>query len=98
MVNDKLFHALAYDVGKRSQNSGMCVQTVDGETYYRMVTQIIDVEYYNRTKYIMFKCGWADNTRDKGYKVDEYDITLVNFKNLVRRGDWIIDESYVLTF
>jgi hypothetical protein len=45
MVNGKLFHTIAYDVGKRSQNSGMCVPTVDDETYYGKLTQIIEVEY-----------------------------------------------------
>jgi hypothetical protein len=32
VVNRKLFRTIAYDVGKRSQNSGVCVLTVDGET------------------------------------------------------------------
>jgi hypothetical protein len=35
--------------------------------------------------------------RDKGYKVDEYDLIFVNFKNLVHRGEMIINEPYVLT-
>jgi hypothetical protein len=60
VVNGRLFHTIVYDVGKRSQNSGVCVPTVDGKTYYRKVTQIIEVEYYDRTKYILFKCDWAD--------------------------------------
>jgi hypothetical protein len=29
--------------------------------------------------------------------VDKHSLTLVNFKNLVHRGDQITDESYVLT-
>jgi hypothetical protein len=37
-----------------SQNNGMCMPTVDGEMYYRKLTQIIEVEYYNRTKYVLF--------------------------------------------
>jgi hypothetical protein len=45
----------------------------------------------------MFKCNWADNTSDTRYKVDEYDITLVNFKNLVHTGKQIMDDLYVLT-
>jgi hypothetical protein len=75
----------------------MCVPTVDGKTYYRKLTQIIEVEYYNWTKYVLFKCEWVDNTRDKGYKVDKHGLTLVNFKNLVHRGDQNTDEPYVLT-
>ncbi|XP_059451109.1 uncharacterized protein LOC132181901 [Corylus avellana] len=49
------------------------------------------------TKYVLLKCDWADNTRDRGYKVDEYGITLVNFKNLIRTGESITDVPFVLT-
>jgi hypothetical protein len=62
VVNEKLFHTIAYDVGKKSQNNGVCVLIVDGETYYGKLTQIIEVEYYDLIKYILFKCDWADNT------------------------------------
>jgi hypothetical protein len=97
MVNGKLFHTIAYDVARRSQNSSVCVPTVDGEMYYRKLTQIIEVEYYNWTKYVLFKCDWADNTRGRGYKLYKHGLTLVNFKNLVHMGDNITDEPYVLT-
>jgi hypothetical protein len=98
VVNGKLFRTITYDVGRRSQNSGACVSTVDGKMYYGKLTQIIEMEYYNRTKYVLFKCDWADNTRGRGYKLDKHDLTLVNLKNLVHREDKITDEPYVLTF
>jgi hypothetical protein len=98
VVNGKLFRTIVHDVEKRSQNSGVCVPTVDGETYYKKLTQIIEVEYYDRMKYVLFKCDWADNTRDRGWKMDKHDLTLVNFKNLVHRGNQMTDEPYVLTF
>lgn len=97
VVNGKMFHTVAHDVGKRTQNSGVCVPTVDGLTYYGKLTDIIEVEYYDRTKYIMFKCDWADTTRDRGYKVDEYGMELVSFNRLVHRGDLVTDDPYVLT-
>jgi hypothetical protein len=50
VANGKLFRTLAYDVGRRTQNSGVCVPTVDGETYYVKLTDIVEVEYYNKTK------------------------------------------------
>jgi hypothetical protein len=55
VVNGKLFHTLAHDVGRRTQNSGVCVPTVDGKTYYEKLTDIVEVEYYDRTKYVLFK-------------------------------------------
>jgi hypothetical protein len=66
VVNEKLFHTIVHDVEKRSQNSGMCVSTVYGEIYYEKLTQIIEVEYYDRKKYVLFKCDWVDITRDRG--------------------------------
>ena len=44
-----------------------------------------------------FKCDWADSTGDQRYKVDKYGLMLVNFKNLIYRGDQITNEPYVLT-
>jgi hypothetical protein len=49
VVNDKLFQTLAHDVGRKTQNSGVCVPTIEGETYCRKLTDIVDVEYYDRT-------------------------------------------------
>jgi hypothetical protein len=35
VVNGKLFHTLAQDEGKTTQNSRVCELTIDGDTYYR---------------------------------------------------------------
>ena len=43
VVNGKLFRTIAHDVGKKSQNSDVCLPTVDGKMYYRKLTQIIEV-------------------------------------------------------
>jgi hypothetical protein len=96
MVNGKLFHTLEFDVRKRSQNSGVCMTTVDGEMYFGKLIEVIEVEYFDKTKYILFKCKWANSTRGKGYKEDEYDFIFVNFKNLAHKGEMITDEPYVL--
>jgi hypothetical protein len=97
VVNNKLFQTVAHDTVKKTQNSDVCVPTVDGLTYYKKLTDIIKVEYYDWTKYVMFKCEWADTTRDRGYKVDEYGMVLVNFNRLVHRGDRETNDTYVLT-
>jgi hypothetical protein len=57
VVNGKLFRTLAHDVGRRTQNSGVCVPTVEGETYYGQLIDIVEVEYYDRTTYVLFKCN-----------------------------------------
>jgi len=55
VVNGKLFRTVAKDEGKTTQNSGVCVRTVDA--YYGKLTRIIEVEYYDTTRYVLFKCG-----------------------------------------
>lgn len=97
VINGKLFRTQAHDAGKRTQNGGVCVPTVDGKMYYGKLTEIIEVEYYDRTKYVLFKCDWADTTRDIRYKVNEYGLLLVNFKKLVHMGKLITDKPYMLT-
>jgi hypothetical protein len=97
VINVKLFRTGAFDVEKRTQNSGACVPIVDGNTYFWKLIEVIEVEYFDRTKYVMFKCKLVDSTKDKGYMVDEYGLIFVNFKNLVHKGEIIIDEPYVLT-
>jgi hypothetical protein len=92
VVNGKLFHTLAFDVSKRTQNSGVCVPTIDGDTYFGKLIKVIEVEYFDRTKYVLFKCKWADSTRDKGYKEEKYGLIFVNFKNLDYTGEMITDE------
>jgi len=67
------------------------------EMYYRKLIEIIGVEYYDKTKYFLFKCDWTDTTRDIGYKVDECELVLINFKNLVHSGELITNEPHVLT-
>jgi len=97
VVNGKLFRTVAQDEGKTTQNSGVCVPTVDGDTYYGKLTRIIEVEYYDTTRYVLFKCDWADIRKDRGWLEDEYGITLVNFKNLIHMGDNILDDPYILS-
>jgi hypothetical protein len=61
------------------------------------LTNIVEVEYYDKTKYDLFKRDWADTTRERGYKIDVYGLVLVNFNHLVHRGELITDEPYTLT-
>jgi hypothetical protein len=81
---------------KESQNSGVCVTTEDGPTYYGKLTRIIEVTYYNLTWYVLFKCDWAEIHPNKGYKKDEYGFDLLNFKNLIHMGVQITDDPFVL--
>jgi hypothetical protein len=73
------------------------VPTIECETYYGQITDIVEVEYYDRTTYVLFKCNWVDPTIDRGFRIDEYVLVFVNFNYLVHKGELITDEPYVLT-
>jgi hypothetical protein len=96
VVNGMLFRIVLRDEGKTTQNSGVCVPGEDGYTYYGKLTRIIKVEYYDGTRYVLFKYYWADIKINRGYKQDEYGVNLVNFKNLIHTGEQITDDPYVL--
>jgi hypothetical protein len=83
------------DKGKKTQNNGVAI--VDGPTYYEKLTSIIDVNYYNGTRYVLFKCDWMDIKKDRRYKEDEYGFELMNFKKLMHRREWITDDPFVLS-
>jgi len=63
----------------------------------RQLITVECVEYYDRTRYVLFKCDWAGIKKYKGYKEDEYGLTLVNFKNLIHMGERINNDMYVLS-
>jgi len=97
VVNGMMFRTIGHDNGKRTQNSGVCVTTVDDSTYYGKLVRILEVQYYDGTRYVLFKCDWADIRKDRGYKEDEYGFQLVNFKKLTHTGERIIDDPFVLS-
>jgi hypothetical protein len=96
VVNGVLYRTLDVDEEKKSQNSGVWVTTEDGPTYYGKLTWIIEVTYYDLTRYVLFKFNWADIQPNKGYKKNEYEFDLANFKNLIHTGARITDDPFVL--
>ncbi|GJR54395.1 uncharacterized protein Tco_1404916 [Tanacetum coccineum] len=49
-------------------------------TYYRVINDIIELEYSTNKKVVLFDCDWISNGRRK--KEDENGFTLLNFKGL----------------
>ncbi|GLT53279.1 hypothetical protein SLA2020_265620 [Shorea laevis] len=86
VVNGVMYRTMDVDKEKKSQIVG-CVTIVDGPTYYSKLTRIIEVTYYDLTRYVLFKCDWADIQLNKGYKKDGYRFNLVNFNNLIHTGE-----------
>ena len=98
VINGTKFRTRNYENGKKTQNCGVSVCTdQDGPAWYGQLTRIIEVMYYDGSRYVLFKCDWADVARGRGLKVDEFGFTLVNFSHLVHTGSRITDDLFVLS-
>ena len=83
-------------MNKKIQNSGVSVVTEGGVTYYGILTDIIELNYSNKKRYVLFKCKWVNVHSRRGYKIDALGFSLVNFTHLIHVGDELMDEPYVL--
>ena len=59
-INGVKFCTKDFGVTRRTQNSGVCVVTEGGATYYGVLIDIIQLNYFNKYRYILFKCQWVD--------------------------------------
>jgi hypothetical protein len=57
---------------------------------------MFELQYYDGSRYVLFKCDWADITLNRRYKKDAYGF-LVNFNHLIHTGEQIIDEPFILS-
>ena len=61
-----------------------------------MLIDIIELNYSDNIKHVLFKCTWVDDQNMRGYKTDEFGFLMVNFTHSIHGGDEMIDEPYVL--
>ena len=59
-INGVKFCTKDFEATRRTQNSGVCVVTEGGATYYGVLIDIIQLNYFNKYRYILFKCQWVD--------------------------------------
>ncbi|XP_058741699.1 uncharacterized protein LOC131614087 [Vicia villosa] len=115
-INGFKFRTLAGEHGLKTQNSGVyltsstsCVaSSVDGNfreadfLYYEKLEDIIELNYHGRFKVTLFRCKWADTTRDRGFKRDAWDelnkdwsvVVHLKPRDLYDMGDQIDIEVY----
>ena len=63
--------------------------------YYGKLENIIELNYYGHFKVTLFKCKWADTTRDKGLRKDLWAFTSVNFSRLIHMEDHEKHDPYI---
>ena len=83
---------------RKIQNSGVCVVTESGATYYGVLIDIIELNYSDKYWYVLFKCQWVDIISGRGCKKDKFGFPLVNFSWLIHTGGRLINEPYVSVF
>ncbi|KAL0015233.1 hypothetical protein SO802_002302 [Lithocarpus litseifolius] len=96
VINDLKFRIKDFETTRKTQNSGVCVVTKGGATYYGVLIDIIELNYSDKYRYVLFKCQWADFISGRGCKKDDFGFPLINFSRLIHTGDRSIDEPYVL--
>ena len=57
---------------------------------------IIELNYSDKNRYVLFKCQLVDVISGRGCKKDEFGFSLVNFSQLIHTSDQLIDKPYVL--
>ncbi|KAK5820057.1 hypothetical protein PVK06_025102 [Gossypium arboreum] len=107
LINGFRFHTKSHERLKRTQNCGIVVNSsiksyasardsnlIEGNVeYHRLLTDIIELDYYGKRKVVLFRCDWADINTARGIKKDQFGFTMVNFSRLIHTGQQLIDES-----
>ncbi|XP_020098574.1 uncharacterized protein LOC109717295 isoform X1 [Ananas comosus] len=96
IINGFRFHTKDREKLRKTQNSGVMVE-VEGQAYYGVLTDIIELDYYGSFKVVLFRCDWADITSQKGLKKDTNGCTLVNFSKLIHTGRLLKDDPFVFS-
>ena len=79
VINGLKFRTKDSEATRKTQNSGVCVVTEGGASYYGVLINIIELNYFEKYRYVLFKCQWADIISGRGCKKDEFGFPLVNF-------------------
>nr|XP_025695093.1 uncharacterized protein LOC112796725 [Arachis hypogaea] len=108
-INGFSFRTTNRDNGLKTQNSGVflmsstpCVASASDAnvrnadlSYYGKLEDIIELNYNGRFQVTLFKCKWADTTREWGCRKDSWGFTSVNFSRVIHSGDREEDDPYI---
>ncbi|XP_057760440.1 uncharacterized protein LOC130980816 [Arachis stenosperma] len=64
-------------------------------SYYGKLEDIIELNYNGQFRVTLFKCKWADTTRERGCRKDNWGFTFVNFSRVIHSGDREEDDPYI---
>ncbi|XP_030936242.1 uncharacterized protein LOC115968027 [Quercus lobata] len=96
VINGLKFRSVNDEANRKTQNSGVSVAIDGGNTYYGILSDIIELNYSDNIKHMLFKCKWVHDQHRRGYRTDEFGFPMVNFTHFIHGGDKMMDEPYVL--
>lgn len=56
VVNGFKFRVKSSEETKKTQNSGVCVVVEGGSLYYGILSDIVELNYFDKLRYVLFKC------------------------------------------
>nr|XP_023910906.1 uncharacterized protein LOC112022526 [Quercus suber] len=72
VINGLKFRSVNDESNRKAQNSGVSVVTDGGITFYGVLRDIIELNYSDNNKHVLFKCKWVDDQNKRGYRTDEF--------------------------
>ena len=77
--NGYKYETKSLEESRTTQNNGVVtIGDVDGNVWYGVLIEIIEVSFMMQSPIYLFKCKWYDMTPNKGLVIDEFNFTSVN--------------------
>jgi hypothetical protein len=103
LVNGNRFHTMKRDSRRKTQNSGVTLVSLtpsfasskdensqtEAITYYGLISDIIELDYYGHFKFVLFKCDWYEVEEEK------FGLTCVYFNKKCYQNDPFVLPSQV---
>nr|GEY43959.1 hypothetical protein [Tanacetum cinerariifolium] len=86
-VNGFNFHTMHHNFGQKTSNTDLCIVGEEGD-YYGQLNDVIELEYMNCSKVVLFKFEWFDPVKHRGWKIhNEFGLVDINHKKKLRNYD-----------
>jgi hypothetical protein len=100
-INEYTYYTKEKDKWSVAQNSGIHIEAFDPlgvkTTYYGYIQDIWELDYCVRLQIPVFKCEWVKHPN--GVSVDNYELTLVDLKNVGHKDDpWVLTNHVAQVF
>jgi hypothetical protein len=90
IVNGVRFVVHNRDTGRTTQNSGISTPGLEqGETYYGVLEEILELTYMREHKVVLFRCKWFKTN-------NQHCVTKNNITSISTQYEWFKEDQYIL--